>query len=535
MGSAPRLDRCRRDPEQVMADAWNRRLFSLARFAAVVVYGSVALNVPAFAQAPGSSARPDHALVAAPMLLPAGAAVSPKFQYLFAQNARWRGPLRWKYNHANAPQALAGDPAAIVAQLQKSLDKWSSQCAVSYVYEGETTNAPTPVATGTGGPVADGVTVVGWGALEPTLGGFAYAWYTQDGADRVIIEADVMLNRDNVTTLAEVDRLVTHEWGHALGLDHSNTESAIMAGPPSTHYNALVTPQADDVRGCRCTYGLPAGASAPLVCSLPPKVEFGDAAVGAPAPTQRVTFTNSGNAPLSIQSSAITSAQFRHVGGCTPGTVVVPGGSCTLEVAATPPAPGPLAAQLALFTNDGYYELQLAVTGTAPSSSAQTQPSSSVEVIEYYNATLDHYFITWIAAEIANLDAGVTPSRWTRTGKTFKAYTTAQPGTSQICRFYIPPDNGNSHFFGRSAAECAASQSANPEFVLEAADYMHMAIPSAGSCAAGTRPVYRLFSNRADVNHRYTTVRAVRDQMVAAGWIAEGDGADLVAMCSPDD
>jgi hypothetical protein len=44
---------------------------------------------------------------------------------------------------------------------------------------------------------------------------------------------------------------------------------------------------------------------------------------------------------------------------------------------------------------------------------------------------------------------------------------------------------------------------------------------------------YRVFDNRADANHRYTTDRSVRDAMVAKGWIAEGDGPDAVVMCAP--
>jgi len=42
-----------------------------------------------------------------------------------------------------------------------------------------------------------------------------------------------------------------------------------------------------------------------------------------------------------------------------------------------------------------------------------------------------------------------------------------------------------------------------------------------------------VFSNRADANHRYTTERAVRDEMAAKGWLVEGDGADAVVMCAP--
>jgi len=45
--------------------------------------------------------------------------------------------------------------------------------------------------------------------------------------------------------------------------------------------------------------------------------------------------------------------------------------------------------------------------------------------------------------------------------------------------------------------------------------------------------VYRVFSNRAGANHRYLTDKAVRDVMETKGWLAEGDGPDLVIMCAP--
>ena len=70
-------------------------------------------------------------------------------------------------------------------------------------------------------------------------------------------------------------------------------------------------------------------------------------------------------------------------------------------------------------------------------------------------------------------------------------------------------------------------------FVLESSAFMHVRLPDAGACAPGTIPVYRVFSNRAGANHRYTIDRALRDEMVAAGWVAEGDGFDRVVMCAP--
>ncbi len=155
------------------------------------------------------------------------------------------------------------------------------------------------------------------------------------------------------------------------------------------------------------------------------------------------------------------------------------------------------------------------------------------KVVEFYHADLDHYFITWMQDEIANLDADTRIRGWTRTGYSFKTHATAQSGTSPVCRYYIPPELGDSHFFGRGTVECNATGQENPTFVLEDPAFMQAFLPTAGVCPANTTQVYRVFSNRLDANHRYMTDRTVRDQMVATGWLAEGDGPDLVVMCAP--
>src|SRR6266404_279576 len=38
-------------------------------------------------------------------------------------------------------------------------------------------------------------------------------------------------------------------------------------------------------------------------------------------------------------------------------------------------------------------------------------------------------------------------------------------------------------------------------------------------CVQGAVSLYRLYNNRPDANHRFTTSPATRDQMVATGWI----------------
>jgi hypothetical protein len=158
---------------------------------------------------------------------------------------------------------------------------------------------------------------------------------------------------------------------------------------------------------------------------------------------------------------------------------------------------------------------------------------ATVIVVEYYNASLDHYVMTWVADEIAMLDAGTAIKGWTRTGQAFKAFTAAQAGAAGICRIYIVALHGDSHFFGRDARECNETMAAHPDFVMESSQFMAMYLPAAGACPAGTVPVYRVFSNRADANHRYVTEITLRDAMVSRGWVAEGDGPNRVVLCAP--
>jgi hypothetical protein len=167
------------------------------------------------------------------------------------------------------------------------------------------------------------------------------------------------------------------------------------------------------------------------------------------------------------------------------------------------------------------------------SQNARCSAMPAPKVVEYYNGALDHYFITWMPDEIAKLDTGTLIKGWTRTGYSFNTYTSAQSGTSTVCRYYIPPALGDSHFFGRDINECIATGDKFPSLVLEELHFMQMLLPVNGVCPSGTAPVYRVFDNRSDGNHRYTTDPSVRDQMIARGWIAEGDGPDRIAMCAP--
>ncbi len=166
-------------------------------------------------------------------------------------------------------------------------------------------------------------------------------------------------------------------------------------------------------------------------------------------------------------------------------------------------------------------------------------PLHAETVVEYYNAALDHYFITPLADEIDALDSGRI-SGWTRTGLAFDGSSSPGAGLNPVCRFYIPPVHGDSHFLSASPAECAAvlaKISTDPNFSgykEETSAEFYIALPdaSSGTCAAGTQPVYRLWNHRADSNHRYTADAATRDAMIARRYVPEGSGPLGVAMCT---
>lgn len=159
-------------------------------------------------------------------------------------------------------------------------------------------------------------------------------------------------------------------------------------------------------------------------------------------------------------------------------------------------------------------------------------------VVEYYDAGLDHYFITANPVEISDLDSGVHAG-WERTGLRFLAYQGPSAGANPVCRFYRTPGFGDSHFYSASPSECQAvldNPQKYPGWTLESGSVFYIALPdtAGGACAAGTQPVWRFF-NQLTTNHRYTTDHSVRDDMRAdpATWVPEGYGPDSVIMCAP--
>jgi len=161
---------------------------------------------------------------------------------------------------------------------------------------------------------------------------------------------------------------------------------------------------------------------------------------------------------------------------------------------------------------------------------------------EYYNAARDHYFVTASEPDIDAIESGRTKG-WQETGYGLAVFALSNPTHCctmygavpvPVCRFYIPPESGDSHFFSASAQECAEVAAKFPTFVKEtdAAFYVVLADKDTGVCPWPSIPVYRLWNQRADTNHRYiVNDLARRMEMMQKGWAPEGSGPAGVAWC----
>jgi Repeat of unknown function (DUF5648) len=158
-----------------------------------------------------------------------------------------------------------------------------------------------------------------------------------------------------------------------------------------------------------------------------------------------------------------------------------------------------------------------------------------IEIVEFYNTGLGHYFMTEDKAEIASIENGGSGPGWQRTGERITGRAAdpclyPAPNSTPLYRFYGTRGIGpNSHFFTVDRQECGAVRR-DPGWTFESVP-LRIWAPTAGACPSQSLPVHRLYNGRAaqnDSNHRYTSRQAVIDTMVAAGWTHEG-----VTLCVP--
>jgi hypothetical protein len=266
-----------------------------------------------------------------------------------------------------------------------------------------------------------------------------------------------------------------------------------------------------------------------------------------------------GTSPLPLASGTFNVAAHYTLGITEPGSSG--GGLFTLSTSGVLELRGALFAgssSCSKMRNPDYYSrLDAALPLLAQYLTPDTSSPGRAVVVEFYHAGLDDYFLTANPVEIDGLDAGVIRG-WVRTGLRFLAYSDpslAPPGVSPVCRFYVLPQYGDSHFYSADPNECAETAARfSTQWFYETPNAFYVALPdrSTGVCPANTHPVYRFLKSANQLHHRYTAEADLRNCLyygvnpnvsqpgycsgAQGDWIQEGYGTppDAPVMCAPD-
>lgn len=264
------------------------------------------------------------------------------------------GVMNWVYNDSNRPAGVSSAAAAL-AQINASMARWTAVCNINFSYQGTNNSAPFSLTT-TG--TIDGVNVIGWvtsGLTAPTTGITNIAWYEPG---YTIADAEIRLNANYSSTYSPAsffDATLTHEIGHAIGIQHSNLAGNVMSGTPESAYsNGLAALQLDDIAACRALYGPP----------------------GGPLPTPGTSDTQAPSVPTGLTATVVSSSAINVVWTASTDSVGVTGykvfGNGTLL--GTVPSAG---ASVTGLTASSMYSFTVSACDAAGNCSAQSAPVSA--------------------------------------------------------------------------------------------------------------------------------------------------------------
>jgi hypothetical protein len=409
---------------------------------------------------------------------------------------------------------------------------------------GARSSSITITSTGTGSPQSialsgTGTSVVPPGALSVpgafafgtqsvgvTSGPHAFA-LTNTGGTAVTISA---LASSNAAEFAISSSTCTGSVAAAATCSFSVTFTPSAAGARSTSIkitsSGVGSPQAIALSGTGST-GAVSGA-----LSIPAAFAFADQVVGTTSAPHAFKLSNTGNAALTISGVAGSNTAEFALGASTCKGSLAAGASCTFNVTFAPTAAGTRSSSISVTSTGAGSPQIFAVSGNGTTSTPPCE--DTIELTEYYHQGFDHYFVTGNSVEVSKLDAGAFVG-WTKTGLKLKACAHEDHDTSNVCRFFstaFAPKS--SHFYTAKADECEALKG-NSSWAFEGGVFDTVLAAADGTCAAGLVPVYRLYNNGKGgaPNHRYTTLVSLRDQMIADGWVLEGNGPGFAFMCAP--
>lgn len=236
------------------------------------------------------------------------------------------GSASWGYNGAGAPASVSGQANAA---MQAAASTWGQQGA-AFQFTG---GFPSGNGTGACGGGTDGSNTVGWGQQSGSVLAVTCSWFSSQGSPyKSAVEFDMQFDPDwNWSTgspiQVDLQSVALHEFGHALGLNHSASGAAVMYASYSNGSNKR-TPDADDIAGLLAIY--PAGGGNPT-----------NTPTNTPSPTPTRTPTNTPTPGAGTPTSTPTAPAPTSTPTRTPTPTNTPSGGGGGNPTSTPTPPLP--------------------------------------------------------------------------------------------------------------------------------------------------------------------------------------------------
>ena len=194
--------------------------------------------------------------------------------------------------------------------VRSAAEAWNSNsenASFSFEYQG--------VSKNTGADFSDGEHIVSFDnswTQDPSLLAVTHVWTTSDGT---IQHFDIEVNIDDInwTTSAEMGKhdlqnSMTHEFGHALGLEHSDDSEATMAANTAIGETQKRDLGADDILGLNSLYTASNQEENP---SKPSGTEEGSNSSGGGVTNSTIegpSSSGSGNGPVALEKAGCSSS-----------------------------------------------------------------------------------------------------------------------------------------------------------------------------------------------------------------------------------
>ncbi|GMV85521.1 MAG: hypothetical protein AMXMBFR80_13760 [Dehalococcoidia bacterium] len=193
---------------------------------------------------------------------------------------RWPGRFAtWLYNPEGGPPSMPADTA--LAAIQAGAGGWTNAGGTGWHFDYLSTTSTPAGCNGVPEAVPrDGLNVVGWGHIAGGYLGYSCWWRSSTLVEGTpyfeAIEFDIIFEPLFPYTSPSLRALAHHEFGHALGLDHTEAPCPGQAMCPDEDAMIYTSPQPDDLNGLVALYGLapappsPAPTTAPTATSTVP-------------------------------------------------------------------------------------------------------------------------------------------------------------------------------------------------------------------------------------------------------------------------